>query len=50
METFPVCGEFCFPNLEFEKNEIDFGATMNDTKKKMSMTIRNISKIDANYQ
>lgn len=50
METFPVLGEFCFPNLKFEKTEIDFGATMNDTLKKMSMSIENISKINANFQ
>ena len=50
MEAFPICGEFCFPNLEFEKNEIDFGATMNDTAKKMSMVIKNVSKIEANFQ
>lgn len=50
MENFPVSGEFCFPNLDFQKNEIDFGATMNDTAKKMSITVTNVSKIAANFQ
>ena len=50
MENFPVSGEFCFPNLEFEKNEIDFGAVMNDTIKKTSINISNVSKISANFQ
>lgn len=50
MENFPVSGEFCFPNLELEKNEIDFGAVMNDTIKKTSIHISNISKISANFQ
>ena len=50
MENFPVSGEFCFPNLEFQKNEIDFGATMNDTNKKMYIMVTNVSKISANFQ
>lgn len=50
MENFPVSGEFCFPNLQFQTNEIDFGATMNDTSKKMSLEVTNISKISANFQ
>ena len=48
-ESFPVSAEFCYPNLAINSDEINFGAVMNDTIKKYSLSMRNTSIMPLNY-
>lgn len=48
-ESFPITAEFCYPNLAISTDEINFGAVMNDTIKKYSLTMRNTSLMPLSY-
>lgn len=43
-------GEVYFPNLEFEKMEIDFGCILNDTEVTRYVNISNNSPMDVRYK
>ena len=43
-------GEVCFPNLEFEKQVIDFGCILNDTEVTRYMNIVNNSPMEVRYK
>lgn len=45
-----LIGEVCFPNIELATNLINFGSILNDTSKKMSITMRNVSEMGLNYE
>ena len=49
-EAIDVVGIFNFPNLELETHEINFGAVLNDTSKKVVMRMKNVSKMNVEYQ
>ncbi len=44
-----LCGEVCFPNLKLDSNTINFGAILNETSKKIIMSMKNISEMGLNY-
>jgi hydrocephalus-inducing protein len=48
-ENFPVTAEFCYPNLVLDTDKINFGAVMNDTIKKCSLVMKNISVMPVEY-
>lgn len=39
-----------FPNLSLETNVINFGSILNDTTKKMVMTMKNVSEMALSYE
>ena len=43
-------GEVCFPNLNIQPPQIDFGCILNDTSKKKYLTLTNISEMPVNYE
>lgn len=43
-------GEVCFPNLNIQPPNIDFGCILNDTSKKKYLTLTNISEMPVNYE
>jgi hydrocephalus-inducing protein len=49
-ETVELVGELCFPNLKMEASIINFGAILNDTTKKISMLMKNISLMNVTYE
>jgi hydrocephalus-inducing protein len=49
-EAVELVGELCFPNLKLEANLINFGAILNDTTKKISMLIKNVSEMTVTYE
>lgn len=49
-DSVELVGDISFPNLTFETTKIDFGCTLNDTQKAISMVITNISKVDTSFQ
>lgn len=49
-ETVELVGEVCFPNLKLEASLINFGAILNDTTKKISMLMKNVSKMPVTYE
>lgn len=49
-EVIELVGELCFPNLKFDTNIINFGAILNDTTKKISIFMKNISEMPVAYE
>ena len=49
-DFIPVRGEVYFPNLEFEKMEVDFACILNDTEVTRYINITNNSPMDVNYR
>jgi hydrocephalus-inducing protein len=49
-DSIDVVGVFNFPNLELETHEINFGSVLNDTSKKVHMKMKNVSKMNVEYQ
>ena len=43
-------GEVYFPNLGFEKSEVDFGCILNDTEVTRYVNITNTSPMDVHYK
>ena len=48
-EFVDLIGEVCFPNLKLESNTISFGSILNDTLKKVVISMKNISEMALNY-
>ena len=49
-EAIDLVGELCFPNLKMEASIINFGAILNDTTKKITMLMKNVSLMDVTYE
>ncbi|KAG3249966.1 Hydrocephalus-inducing [Phytophthora idaei] len=49
-DSVELVGDISFPNLSFETAKIDFGCTLNDTQKSISMNVTNISKVDTSFR
>ena len=49
-EFVELIGEVCFPNLEFSRRTIDFGSILNDTSKRITIQITNISEMPLYYE
>lgn len=49
-DSVELVGDISFPNLSFESTKMDFGCTLNDTQKAVSMTITNVSKVDTSFR
>jgi hydrocephalus-inducing protein len=43
-------GEVCFPNLKLETTIVNFGAILNDTTKKISIFMKNVSEMPVTYE
>jgi len=43
-------GEVCFPNIKLEQTTVNFGAILNETSKKMIITMSNVSEMGLNYE
>ena len=48
-ESYDLTAEYCYPNMKFSSNSINFGAVMNDTSKKKYIVMTNISEIPCEY-
>lgn len=48
-ESVDLIGELCFPNLKMEASIINFGAILNDTTKKITMLMKNVSLMSITY-
>jgi len=48
-DTVELLGEVNFPNLELSTSAIQFGSVLNDTTKRVSMSVTNTSKVDCVY-
>ena len=46
----PLVGQFCFPNVTFDQNVVDFGCILNDTNKRNVLTVTNSSVIPVHYE
>lgn len=42
-EFIELIGEVCFPNIKLDTNMINFGAILNDTTKKVTIMMKNVS-------
>lgn len=49
-DSVELVGDISFPNLSFETTKVDFGCTLNDTQKAVSMMITNVSKVDTSFR
>lgn len=49
-ETVELMGEVCFPNLKLETTIVNFGAILNDTTKKISLFMKNVSEMPVTYE
>eukprot|EP00644_Phytophthora_capsici_P002092 jgi/Phyca11/21187/fgenesh1_pg.PHYCAscaffold_84_\ len=49
-DSVELLGDISFPNLSFEMTKIDFGCTLNDTQKSISMNVTNVSKVDTSFR
>ena len=49
-DSIDIVGVFNFPNLELETHDIPFGSVLNDTSKKISINMKNVSKMSVEYQ
>ncbi|KAK1936582.1 Hydrocephalus-inducing protein [Phytophthora citrophthora] len=49
-DSVDLLGDISFPNLSFEMTKIDFGCTLNDTQKSISMNVTNVSKVDTSFR
>ena len=49
-QAVDLVGEVCFPNLKFERNAINFGSILNDTSKRVTIQIQNISEMPLYYE
>lgn len=48
-DTIGLRGEVYFPNLQFEKTEIDFGCILNDTEVTRYINVTNNSPMEVRY-
>lgn len=48
-DVIPLRAKISFPNLEFNKEIINFGCILNDTQKSIRLKIKNWSELDASY-
>eukprot|EP00854_Cymbomonas_tetramitiformis_P000766 gene766-1240_t len=48
-DTIDLTGEINYPNLTLSTHKIDFGSALNDTTKRTSLYITNVSKVDCKY-
>jgi hypothetical protein len=49
-DSVELLGDISFPNLAFETTKVDFGCTLNDTQKAISMNVTNVSKVDTSFR
>lgn len=49
-EFVDLTGEVCFPNIKLDTNMINFGAILNDTTKKVTILMRNVSEMPLDYE
>lgn len=49
-DSVDLLGDISFPNLSFESSKIDFGCTLNDTQKSISVNVANVSKVDTTFR
>ncbi|EGZ27382.1 hypothetical protein PHYSODRAFT_470288 [Phytophthora sojae] len=49
-DSVELLGDISFPNLSFETTKIDFGCTLNDTQKSISLNVTNVSKVDTSFR
>jgi hydrocephalus-inducing protein len=49
-ETIDLVGEVCFPNIKLEQATVNFGAILNETSKKMVITMSNTSEMALDYE
>ncbi len=49
-EVVDLVGEVCFPNLKLETTIVNFGAILNDTTKKISIFMKNVSEMPVTYE
>ncbi|KAG7386322.1 hypothetical protein PHYPSEUDO_000450 [Phytophthora pseudosyringae] len=49
-DSVELVGDISFPNLSFETTKIDFGCTLNDTQKSITMNVTNVSKVDTSFR
>lgn len=49
-DSVDLLGDISFPNLSFESSKIDFGCTLNDTQKAISIAVTNVSKVDTTFR
>lgn len=49
-ETIDLVGEVCFPNIKLEQAIVNFGAILNETSKKMVITMSNTSEMALDYE
>ena len=47
--TLELVGDINFPNVQFDKTEIKFGAVLNDTTRRIKVKCTNTSKIDSTF-
>ena len=43
-------GEVCFPNVKLASDMINFGSILNDTTKKITIGMQNVSEMPLNYE
>lgn len=49
-DNVDLLGDISFPNLSFESSKIEFGCTLNDTQKAISIAVTNVSKVDTTFR
>jgi hydrocephalus-inducing protein len=49
-DNVDLVGILAFPNLQLETNMINFGSILNETSKKIIITMKNISEMPLNYE
>ncbi|RLN87341.1 hypothetical protein BBJ28_00008070 [Nothophytophthora sp. Chile5] len=49
-DSVDLLGDISFPNLTFGSTKIDFGCTLNDTQKSVSLNVTNVSKVDTAFR
>lgn len=49
-DIIDLVGIVNFPNLSLDTNIINFGSILNDTTKKMVMTMKNVSEMSLSYE
>ncbi|TMW60398.1 hypothetical protein Poli38472_000440 [Pythium oligandrum] len=49
-DSVELIGDISFPNLSFETTKIDFGCTLNDTQKSLTVVVTNVSKVETAFR
>jgi hydrocephalus-inducing protein len=49
-EFVELVGEVCFPNIRLEQTLINFGSILNDTSKKIVISMENVSEMPIFYE